>query len=81
MNFPVTVDVGPFVFDLATWFWIKVAFWVYVAVGLVVWFFYAKTKLEEENGGRGVEHIAVGLLHGVLWPVYVALALFVAWAS
>lgn len=75
------VEVGPYLIDPQAWFWAKVAFYVYVVIGLVVWFAYARSRLIDEHGGRGLEHILVGLLHGVLWPAYVALALLVAWAS
>lgn len=75
------VQVGPYLVDPVTWFWAKVAFGVYFFVGVLIWFFYAKDQIERGGGdGRGVEHILTGLLHGLLWPIYVALALF-AWSA
>lgn len=83
MTPPALVEFGPWLIDPKTWFWMKVGFAIYAYVGLSVWFLYVRDKIMTTDLDRLdlAYHIWVGLLHGILWPVYVAFLLLLAWAS
>jgi hypothetical protein len=83
MTPPALVEFGPWLITPFAWFWMRVSLGIYVFVGLSVWVLYVRDKVKTLDLDRVdlAGHILIGLLHGILWPVYAAFYLLLAAAS